>query len=298
MLGRARSWVPVRVLSAYGSSQAGYYAAALAFGGFLAMFPMMLGAVSIAGLLIRDPGTEAAFQNLLSQLFPNTAQPQLLEALRGVRQSAGWLGFLSLAGLIWSAGGIFSTMEFAFTQIFGTKQRDMLRQRAMGLVMMLLLVVAVGATVGANAIARLFPMAWVISLIVGTGVMVTLLVLLYRFVPNRTFSLVEVLPGAILAATLIEALTLIFPLYASVSRGFNGYGAQFGLYFVLAAWLSLLSQALLLGAVYNRFRLGEPTRKGLIASPAHRSKTLRPPAEEISKEKAAGRASHRRSAAD
>lgn len=297
MLRRARSWLPIRILSAYGSSQAGYHAAALAFGGFLAMFPMMLGAVSIAGLLIRDPNTEAAFQNLLSQLFPNTAQPQLLEALRGVRQSAGWLGFLSLAGLIWSASGIFSTMEFAFTQIFGTKQRDMFRQRAMGLVMMLLLVLAVGATVAANAIAALFPMAWVFSIVVGAAVMVALLVLLYRFVPNRTFGLLDVLPGAILAAALIEGLSLIFPLYARLSHGFNAYGAQFGLYFVLAAWLFLLSQALLLGAVYNRFRLGEPTKKGLIASPADRSKSLRPPDEEIKKEKAADRKARRPSSA-
>ena len=300
MLSRARSWLPVRILSAYGSSQAGYYAAALAFAGFLAMFPMMLGVVAIVGLLIGDPATEAGFQNLLSQLFPNNAQPQMLDALRGVRQSAGWLGFVALGGLIWSAGGIFSTMEFALTQIFGTKQRDMLRQKAMGLVMMLLLVVAVSATVGANAIAGLFPMAWASSLLAGAAVMVTVLVLLYRFVPNRTFKLREVLPGALLAGVLIEVLSLGFPLYERLSRGFNAYGAQFGLYFVLAAWLYLLSQALLLGAVYNRFRLGEPTKKGLISSPAERSKSVRPPADEIKNEiqnEKPGRASRRRRSA-
>ena len=195
-------------------------------------------------------------------------------------------------------------MEFALTQIFGTKQRDMLRQRAMGLVMMLLLVVAVGATVGANAIAGLFPMAWVTSFLVGAAVMVTLLVLLYRFVPNRTFKIREVLPGALLAGFLIAVLSLGFPLYERLSRGFNSYGAQFGLYFVLAAWLYLLSQALLLGAVYNRFRLGEPSKKGLIASPAGRSQSVRPPADEIKdekdeikKQKATGRVSRRRSSA-
>jgi membrane protein len=298
MVRRARSWLPVRVLSAYASSRAGYYAAALAFAGFLAMFPMMLGIVAIIGLLIRDPAAEASIQNLLSQLFPNNAQPQMLEALRGVKQSAGWLGFVSLGGLIWSAGGIFSTMEFALTEIFGTKQRDMLRQKAMGLVMMLLLLVAVGATIGANAIAALFPMAWVTSLVVGAAVMVTMLVLLYRFVPNRTFTLGQVLPGALMAGVLIEVLSLGFPIYQRVSSGFNAYGAQFGLYFVLAAWLYLLSQALLLGAVYNQFRLGEPTRKGLIASPTHRSKSVPAPAEEIQKEKAAQRRWGRRSTAD
>jgi hypothetical protein len=42
----------------------------------------------------------------------------------------------------------------------------------------------------------------------------------------------------------------------------------------------------LLGAVYNRYRLGEPTRKGLIASPPEDSKHVRPPVDEIKKEKA------------
>jgi membrane protein len=297
MLRRVRSWLPVRVVSAYGASQASNYAAALAFSGLLAMFPMMLGALAIVGLLIRDPALEEKLLTLLLQLFPNTAQPQLMEALSGVKQSAGWIGLVSLGGLIWSASGIFSTMEFALTQIFGTKQRGMLRQKAMGLVMMLLLVVALGVTAGANSLAALFPMAWVISLVVGGSVMVALLVLLYRFVPNRTFRLKEVLPGAILAGVLIELLTLAFPLYQWVSHGFNTFGAQFGLFFLLAAWLYMLSQVLLLGAVYNRFRLGEPTKKGLIASPAADSKDVLPPIEEIKKEKAeAGRRRGRRAA--
>jgi membrane protein len=247
---------------------------------------MILGALSIVGLLIRDPATEARFLNLIVQMFPNTAQQQLLNALTGVKQSAGWMGIVSLGGLIWSASGIFSTMEFALTQVFGTKQRDMLRQKAMGLVMMLLLVVAIGATVAANSIVNLFPMAWLVSLVVGAIVMVTMLVLLYRFVPNRTFRLKEVLPGAILAGVLIEVLTLAFPFYQRISHGFNTYGAQFGLFFLIATWLYLLSQVLLLGAVYNRFRLGEPHKKGLIASPAQAAEEIHPPVDEIKKEKA------------
>jgi len=286
VLVAVRSWTPVRIVSAYGSSSASNYAAALAFAGFLAMFPMMLGALAITGLLIRDPATEARFQTFLLQLFPNTAQPQLVAAMAGVKQSAGWMGLLSLGGLIWSASAIFSTMEFALTQIFGTKQRGMLRQKAMGLTMMLILVVAIGGTVAANAIVGLFPMAWVVSLVIGAAVMVTLLVLLYRFVPNRTFRTRDVLPGAILAGVLIEVLSLGFPIYERFSRGFNAYGAQFGLFFLLAAWLYLLSEVLLLGAVYNRFRLGEPTKKGLIASPSSDSKEVRRPIDEINKEKA------------
>ena len=68
--GRARQTVLFRVVTAYGESQASNYAAALAFAAFLAMFPMMLGALSIIGLAIRDPATEARFQNFILQIFP------------------------------------------------------------------------------------------------------------------------------------------------------------------------------------------------------------------------------------
>src|SRR6202165_4606006 len=167
LAARVQRTVPFRILSAYGESQASNYAAALAFAAFLAMFPMILGSLSIIGLAIRDPATELRFQNLILQVFPGDAQPELQKAIHGVRQSAGMLGLVSLGGLVWSASGIFATMEFALTQIFGTKQRGMLRQKLMGFVMMMLLVVALGITVAANAgagyLANYIPYAWVLS---------------------------------------------------------------------------------------------------------------------------------------
>jgi membrane protein len=286
LIERARSSVAFRVVNAFGASQATYYGSALAFAGFLAMFPMILGALSIVGLAIRDPGTEARFQALVLQMFPGSAQPELQNAIRGVKQSAGWMGLVSLGGLLWAASGIFSAMEFAFSQIFGIKQRDLLRQKLMGLLMMLLLVSAIAITVGANAIAALFPYAWVTGFVVGSIVMVLLLALLYRFVPNRTFRLRDVMPGALVAGVLIEVLTLAFPVYARLAGGFNTYGAQFGLFFLLATWLYLLSELLLLGAVYNRFRLGQPATNGLIASPMPESRDVKRPVEAIKQEKA------------
>jgi membrane protein len=283
---RAQQTVPVRVLTAFGESQASNYASALAFAGFLAMFPMMLGALSIIGLMIRNPGTEAHFQALILQVFPGNAQPELRSAIQGVKQSAGWMGLVSIGGLVWSASSIFATMEFALTEIFGTKQRDMLRQKLMGFVMMLLLVAAVVFTVAVNSISGFLPYAWIVSLVVGALVMVGLLLLLYRFVPNRTFTLQEVLPGAVLAGILIEVLTLAFPLYARYAGSFNTYGAQFGLFFLLATWFYLLSELLLLGAVYNRFRMGEPVKKGLIASPMADSHQSKRPVEAIKQNKA------------
>jgi membrane protein len=286
----ARSSLPLRVVAAFGESQAANYAGALAFAGFLAMFPMMLGVLSIIGLAVRDPATEARFEGMIIQSFPANAQPDLLTALHGVRQAAGWIGMLSLGGLIWSASGIFGAMEFALTQIFGTRRRDILRQKLMAMVMMVVLVVMLGITVAANwaggYLSNRFQYAWMVSFVIGAALMIALLALLYRFVPNRTFSMRQVLPGALLAGVLIEALSLLFPLYARLFGGFNNYGAQFGLFFLLAAWLYLLSELLLLGAVYSRFRLGEPAIKGLIASPHDESREPERPVDAIQRQKA------------
>src|SRR5947207_3506178 len=274
---------------AYGESQASNFALALAFASFMSMFPIMLGTLSLIGLAIRDPQTYAHFQSLVLQVCPASAQSELQKALDGVKQSAGWLGLVSIAGLLWSASSIFATMEFALTEIFGTRQRDMLRQRLMGLVMMLVLVVAIVATVAINAAAAFFPVKWISTitgLIAGAAVMVVLLVALYRFVPNRTFRIREVLPGALLAGVGIEVVSLAFPLYAWVAHGFNTYGAQFALFFLLATWFYLLSQLVLLGAVYNTFRLGEPATKGIIASPMHESRQKEKAADKIEAKKA------------
>jgi len=281
LLERVQQTYPFRVITAFRESQASSYALALAFAGFLSMFPMILGALSLVGLAVRDPETEARFQNLIIQAFPISAQPELVKALHGVKQSAGWLGLLSIGGLIWSASSIFGTMEFALSEVFGTKQRDVLRQKLMGFLMMVVLVAAIVVTVAVNALADILPQAWIVSFVAGSAVMIGLLVALYRLVPNRTFSVRDVLPGALLAGTLIEVLSLAFPLYAKIAGGFNTYGAQFALFFLLATWFYLLSELILFGAVFNRFRLGEPRSRGLLASPMHEARQSVRPVEVI-----------------
>jgi membrane protein len=225
----------------------------------MSMFPLILGTLAVIGLAIRDQGTEERFRILILQVFPGSAQPELQQALSGVKDSAGWLGVVSLGLLIWSASSIYGAVEFGLTQVFRTRQRSMLRQRLLGLAMMLLLVVAIALTVAINALAAILPNAWALSFVGGAAVMVALLVALYRFVPNRPLRMRDVLPGALLVGVLIEALSLAFPLYARLAGGFNTYGAQFALFFLLATWFYFLSQLVLLGAVFIRLRVGEPT---------------------------------------
>jgi membrane protein len=270
LTGRAMELYPVRLVQAYGESQAGNYAAGLAFNMFMSMFPLMLGLLAVVGLVLRNPAQLAPVESALLSFFPPDAHDAVQRTLGQVRDGAGVLGIFGVLGLLWSGGSVFASMEFALGQMFGAGQRDLLRQRAMALLMTLLFVVVIVLSVVANAVLGLvgvgrLPLA---GPLVGVVVWVAFMVVIYRVVPNRTFTAVrQVWPGALLAGVLMEILTLLWPLYGRLSHGFNTYGATFALFFVLATWLSLLSQLILLGAIANRMRLGRPRKPGMVATP-------------------------------
>ncbi len=285
MLKRITGSRPVQVIQAYGKAQGSNYAAGLAFNAFLAMFPLILGMLAIVGLVIDNPDLQTKLYNGVVSVFPADAHQQILSALTGVKHNAGILGIVSIVGLLWSGTSLFASMEFALTMIFGTKQRDTLRQRLMGLVMVLVFILAVLLTVTANSAAAASPGAGVLGALLGALVLVALMTLIYRWVPNRTFALKDIWPGALLAGVLIELFSLLFPLYAKISKGFGTYGQQFALFFLLATWLSFMCQFILIGAVFNKMRLGTPMDEGIVAAAPKDSRGHKDPAAAIDEEK-------------
>ena len=267
-ISRLSTLYPVRLVRAYGDSKASSYAAGLAFNMFMSMFPLMLGLLAIVGLVLRSSGQQADVQALLLGFFPPDAHQALQRTLTSVRDHAGLLGLLGVAGLLWSGSGLFGSMEFALDEFYGAVQRDFLRQRLMALAMTGVFVVAVVVATFANAVVGLARGVPLIGPLVGLLTWFGLMVLIYRVVPNRTFEAVaQVWPGALLAAVLMEALTLVWPLYTRLAHGFDTYGSTFALFLLLATWLYLLCQVLLFGAVANRMRQGAPRTAGLAAVP-------------------------------
>src|SRR5437763_13830990 len=132
-ISRLSTLYPVRLVRAYGDSKASSYAAGLAFNMFMSMFPLMLGLLAIVGLVLRSSGQQADVQALLLGFFPPDAHQALQRTLTSVRDHAGLLGLLGVAGLLWSGSGLFGSMEFALDEFYGAVQRDFLRQRLMAL---------------------------------------------------------------------------------------------------------------------------------------------------------------------
>ena len=255
---------PVRLYQAYGRSQAGYYAASLAFNAFLSMFPLILGLLAVLGLAIRDTQTQKRFDSAVLGFFPSDAHDALSGTLRGVSEHAGILGVIGIAGMLWSGGSLFASMEWALGRVVGAGQRGFLRQRLMALQMTAVFIVVIVGSVAVNSVMGLLPAFSILAPVVGAALWVGFALLLYRFVPNRTFRVRELWPGALIAGVLMELLTLVWPLYTHLSHGFNTYGSTFALFFLLATWLYLLSQFILLGAVANRMRVGAPIVEGAL----------------------------------
>ena len=135
---------PVRVIQAYGSSQSGNNASGLAFNAFMAMFPMILGA-----LPDHRPGGEQPGHPEPGPDPPSSAPSRAGAAPSSARWSphdlhhyAGLLGIVGVLGLLWGCTNFFASLEFCLGRIFDIGQRGFLRQRAMGAVMMLALVAA------------------------------------------------------------------------------------------------------------------------------------------------------------
>jgi uncharacterized BrkB/YihY/UPF0761 family membrane protein len=141
---------------------------------------------------------------------------------------------------------------------------------------MFVLVAGMLIAVAANTLMNLIPVMAGIGPAAGFLAMGALTLTIYRLVPNRTFRIRQLWPGAVVSGVLIELITLLFPLYAKLAHGFDTYGQSLALFFLLATWLAFLSQFILIGALWNRVRLGEKfTASGLLATRGAKSRGTR-----------------------
>lgn len=253
--GRWRGSLGERLLSAYFEGQASNYAAGLAFNAFLTMFPIILGLFAILGLFMRDTGFYRAVEHLLVGIFPVNARDSrdIDVTLNAASRHAGTLGLVSLVALIWSGTGLFASLEFALNQVYGVRGRHPLRQRITGLRLIGVFVAAIVLAVLLNALVALIdPNLAPLNVVAGWLVLTYLLFWIYRFVPNLRLTSREVLPGAIGAGFLIELVSLAFPALYHLTHRASVYTKGFAIFFLLATWLYLLSQLLLMGATLNR----------------------------------------------
>ncbi|WP_437754792.1 YihY/virulence factor BrkB family protein [Sorangium sp. So ce1389] len=235
-------------------------AAALTFFGVLSIFPFLLFAVALAGLVI-DPAESAKLLRELYQVAPPAVANILGERLQALTegQSPGLLTIGAL-GAVWAAsGGVIALMD-ALNSAYGVEDsRSFLKRRGIALLVTLggavLLAIASALTVATPAIAEhLGPFGtlilWLrvpVSAVIVMGVLATL----YYVLPDVEQTFKFITPGSIVAVVIWALASLGFSFYVGRFGSYEvSYGALGGV-IILLLWMWISSMAVLLGAEIN-----------------------------------------------
>jgi len=266
-MGRLMESVPGRVIRKFLEDQAPNWAALIAWNALFALFPMVIFAASLLGFALRLFGeaNDAVYKTIFS-VIPNDSgqQTEVIKAVSGVKSQSGILFIVGLVGLLWGGSALFGVMEQAFAVIYHTKPRDFIRQKLISVGMVLVFTILVGIAVASSSLLPALKQipdippvlysgvaAFVLQVLVGIIAGFLLFGTMYYVIPNRKQEFRKVIPGALVAGILFELITLVFPLYISLNRGLNQYGATFGLLFVLMTFLFFLGLVTMIGVELN-----------------------------------------------
>lgn len=251
-----------QVLHEVTDKQAPVLASAIAFWGFVSIFPALLAAITVYGLFA-DPSTVQSTVRSLFGTFSPQAQSVIGDALSDVAGgSGGGLGFgllLSLLGVLWSASAVTSYLLKTASLACDQEPRSGVRARLLALpvtlVFLLVAALAIGAVAvlpgvltaagpggGANAGLGALGYAVALALLVGAGVV------LYAKGPAEGGpSARHATTGAAVGAGVWLVGSLAFSLYVSSFGSYSAtYGAVGGI-LVTLLWFFLSGFAIVLG---------------------------------------------------
>jgi membrane protein len=241
-----------------------HLAAMIAYFALLSFVPLTFLALSLLGLTGRADESSYLVTEL-KRVFPGTSVSAIVNAVRSVQRNAATLGIIGAIALLWTSVSFFSVLESAFNIVYGRPNRSFLRGKALAVLMMIALLVTlfVGLLVGSvgfDVFKRFAPgfvgnpvIAYIVSLIVSLSAVFGFLVAVYYLLTNAKLHFVDVLPGAAIAAVLLEASFQVLPIYvrlSSVSIALRAFGGPA----LLLVWLYVMANAIVFGAEVNSCR--------------------------------------------
>jgi membrane protein len=262
----SRSGVAKRSMISFYRDQGTHHAAALTYYALMSLFPTLLLAVSLLGLLGEYPATYNSVVGHLRGVVPAVTLAPLDEAVRAALKSKGTaaaaLG-VALATALYGATGYLEAARRALNVVLGTPRgRSFVRRKLIDLGSTFVLLALVLATLvlmfAGGGVARevlgseaaslwrvlRWPAAFVSALLVFSYI--------YFVTPDvrrRTFRWIA--PGALVGVALWLAASAAFSTYVANFKSLNVTYGSFAAAIILLVWLWLTNVALLLGAEVN-----------------------------------------------
>jgi membrane protein len=262
------------------SDRGPHLAAMVAYFALLSFVPLTFLALALLGLAHRADASDFLVKEL-SRAFPGTSLGSILKLLHEVQDNAATLGIIGGIALLWSSLSLFSALESAFNIVYGLPNRSFLRGKALAATLMiatitLLFVSLLVGSLGVEVLKRYAPgfvanavVAYIVSIAVSLLGVFLFLFAVYWLLPTADVEPRDALPGALLAAILLEASFQVLPVFVRLA-GINPTLRVLGGPAILLLWLYVMANVIVFGAELNwwrservRLRRSEPALEGL-----------------------------------
>jgi membrane protein len=253
-----------RLWHRYRAAQAARWATSISWNALFSFVPIVLLLVSLLGLLLSNSSFALAVELRIARLGDTVAsRAEIRSTLAAFRAHTGLLAAIGAVALVWSGSALFSAMDDALSRLYNEKARPFLRKRLMGIGMIAIftaLIVPLLVSASLLSEGSRFSMlpggvpVWVVSLVqFVTGAIDGALIYtaIYLIIPHRKQRLRHVLPGALTSGTLLELVTLLFPLFFKATGSVSSYGVIFSVVVLLITYCYLVGQITMLGAILN-----------------------------------------------
>jgi membrane protein len=241
-----------------------HLAAMVAYFALLSFVPLIFIALALLGLVHRADASDFLVKEL-SRAFPSTSVQSILTLLHRVQDNAATLGIVGAIALLWSALSLFSALESAFNIVYGRANRSFLRGKGLAAVLMvatitMLFVSLLIGAVGVEVLKHYAPgfvanavVAYTVSIVVSMIGVFVFLVGVYWLLPTADVSLHDALPGALLAAVVLEASFQVLPIFVRIA-GISPTLRVLGGPVILLIWLYVMANVIVFGAELNWWR--------------------------------------------
>ena len=283
-------WVVKRSVVAFYRDQITHHAAALTYYALMSLFPTLLLAVSLLGVLGEYPDTYNAIASHLSGVVPAVTLAPLETGVKAALKSRGTAAaalVVAIVSALYGGTGYLEAVRRALNVVFEARHgRSFLRRKLtdiaslfvlIALVLATLVLMFAGGTIAREVLGSEAAEVW--RIVRWPGAFASALAvfsLVYYFTPDvRQRAFRWIMPGALVGVALWLAVSAGFSAYLANFQSFNVTYGSFAAAIILLVWLWLTNIALLFGGIIN----AEIERAKEIAEGLPESETLNlPPA--------------------
>ena len=220
-------------------------AAGIAYRVLFSIVPLAIVMVSLFGLLLNDRQVHDAVVDTIVGAIPATAadRAEVADAITGLADTSGVVGLITLGVFAWAATGMMASIRAGLeVAIHAPRSRPMARGKLVDVVLILGAALLVLGTVAATLLDKMAqhalrqidvvtglessPVGDLLPRLLAVCASVGVVMLLYRFVPNRRLRRSDALAGAVTTSVLLLAISVASTrLYDGVTRLSVVYGS-------------------------------------------------------------------------